>query len=56
MTAAPKTVEVVLRETEVIGGVKHRPGDRVTVPADHYLAKVLKPAAKPKAAPAKKDD
>lgn len=32
------TVEVTLASTEVLGGEKKRPGDTVTLPADHPVA------------------
>ncbi len=33
-----KTVVVTLRTTEVLDGKKCRPGDKVTLPADHPVA------------------
>lgn len=50
-----KTVKVRLGSTEVLDGVKRRPGDEVELPADHpVVAKTLASEAIAKKAPEKK--
>ena len=38
------TVKVKLRSTEVVDGVKRRPGDVVDLPADHPVAQKVRAA------------
>jgi len=47
-----KSVSVTLLTTEVLDGVKRRPGDTVVLPEDHPVAVKTAALAKPAPAPA----